>query len=144
MCFIIWVIKDDTSFPGSLVQCPTFMSNGDVGIKTCLIKKHDSRSRLYCELYREQSLTNVLALFRNNVCVLSYILHCVTSDIEFPETCNPFNGFLAGSTLNCNSHVQFVFNRVPYDPAHSGGGMHNEDVPLHSNVMPILVAAQCY
>ena len=24
------------------------------------------------------------------------------------------------------------------------GGMHNEGVPLHSNVMPILVAAQCY
>ena len=26
----------------------------------------------------------------------------------------------------------------------SRGGMHNEGVPLHSNVMPILVAAQCY
>ena len=24
------------------------------------------------------------------------------------------------------------------------GGMHNEGVPLHSNVMPILVVAQCY
>ena len=26
----------------------------------------------------------------------------------------------------------------------SRGGMHNEGVPLHSNVMLILVAAQCY
>ena len=33
---------------------------------------------------------------------------------------------------------------VYIDEVGTRGGMHNEDVPLGSDVMPILVAAQCY
>ena len=43
-----------------------------------------------------------------------------------------------------NSHDDHDTASVSQHSKDTRGGMHNEGVPLHSNVMPILVAAQCY
>ena len=40
-------------------------------------------------------------------------------------------------------HLLFLFIGFPTQVG-TRGGMHNEGVPLNWNVMPILVAAQCY
>ena len=45
-------------------------------------------------------------------------------------------------SLNSSDDDETEIRSNPSDE--SRGGMHNEGVPLHSNVMPILVAAHCY
>ena len=43
-----------------------------------------------------------------------------------------------------NSEGQDAERSLQQSSLETRGGMHNEGVPLHSDVMPILVAAQCY